>query len=155
MVAFKNRYLLMEVFLDPDKDLLGERSPINLTQLNLSEAIRESIRLNFGECGLGSSQGSFQVKYVNPITKVFIVRVSREDYRHVWSAMTMVRSVGNCRAVLNLLDLCGCIRACRETALKCEEAKFEQRKLMSKTNLTDEEIQRMNLCLERIKLLEN
>ncbi|KAA8520586.1 hypothetical protein F0562_014842 [Nyssa sinensis] len=29
-------------------------------------AIKDNILVNFGECGLASSLGSFQVKYVNP-----------------------------------------------------------------------------------------
>ncbi|KAG7569154.1 hypothetical protein ISN45_Aa04g019080, partial [Arabidopsis thaliana x Arabidopsis arenosa] len=33
----------MEVFLDPDKDLLGEETPVILTHFNLSKAIRETV----------------------------------------------------------------------------------------------------------------
>ncbi|CAH8251159.1 unnamed protein product [Arabidopsis lyrata] len=151
MVGFKNRYMLMEVFLDPDKDLLGEGTPIILTQFNLSKAIKDSILVNFGECGLGSSLGSFQVKYVNPITKLCIVRSSREEHRQVWSAITLVKSIGNCPVILNLLDISGCIRACKDTALKCDKEKFEQ----CSKSLSEEEIRQMNNCLEKIKLLEN
>ena len=49
----------MEVFLDPNKDL-GTDDPIIITHLNVSKAIKESLLANFGECGLGSSIGSFQ-----------------------------------------------------------------------------------------------
>lgn len=59
MVGFKNRYLVMEIFLDPNKDLAIE-DPIIVTQLNVTKAIKESILLNFGECGLASSLVSFQ-----------------------------------------------------------------------------------------------
>lgn len=59
MVGFKNRYMVMEVFLDPDKDLAAPE-PITITQFNLSKAIKDSILLNFGECGLASSVNSFQ-----------------------------------------------------------------------------------------------
>ncbi|ESQ52061.1 hypothetical protein EUTSA_v10017414mg [Eutrema salsugineum] len=128
MVGFKNRYILIEVFLDPDKDLLGEGTPIILTKFNLSEAIKDSILVNFGECGLGSSLGSLEVKYVNPITKLCIVRSSRDDHRQVWSAMTLVRSIGNCPVILNLLYISGCIRACKATTLLCDKKKFEQQR---------------------------
>lgn len=59
MVGFKNRYMLVEVFLDPNKDFLVDE-PIIITQFNLSKAIKDSIQANFGECGLASSQNSFQ-----------------------------------------------------------------------------------------------
>lgn len=47
------------------------------------------------------------VKYVNPITKICIFRTSREAYQKVWAAITMVRNIGNCPVVFNLLDLSG------------------------------------------------
>jgi len=137
-VGFKNRYMVVEVFLDPNRELVGD-DPIIITQFNVSKAIKDSILVNFGECGLASSLGSFQgkvpmsqvfvflriqflvmssnlsvklwcfcvVKYVNPITKVCIIRASREEYQKVWSAITMVRSIGNCPVLFNLLDLSG------------------------------------------------
>ena len=137
MVGFKNRYMIVEVFLDPNRDLAAQ-DPIIITQFNVSKAIKDSILVNFGECGLASSLGSFQgnyhiaayyyfafspvyafqynyhstcglcvVKYVNPITKLCIIRASREEYQKVWSAITMVRSIGNCPVLCNLLDLSG------------------------------------------------
>lgn len=47
------------------------------------------------------------VKYVNRITKVCIIRVSRDEHQKIWSAITMVRSIGGCPVVFNLLDLSG------------------------------------------------
>ena len=52
----------MEVFLDPNRDLAVD-DPIIITQFNVSKAIKDSILVNFGECGLASSFGSFQGKY--------------------------------------------------------------------------------------------
>ncbi|KAJ0617758.1 putative ribonuclease P [Helianthus annuus] len=106
MVGFKNRYMVMEVFIDPNKDI-SKDDPIILSQHNISKAIKDSILVNFGECGLASSLVSFQVKYVNHITKVCIIRASRDEHQKVWAAITMVRSVGNCPVVFNLLDLSG------------------------------------------------
>ncbi|CAJ1967896.1 unnamed protein product [Sphenostylis stenocarpa] len=105
MVAFRNRYMVMEVFLNPNREKVGDHSVI-ITQFNVSKAVRDSILENFGECGLASSlDHSKVVKYVNPITKVCIIRVSREEYQKVWSAITMVTNIGNCPVVFNLLDL--------------------------------------------------
>ncbi|KAK4433221.1 putative ribonuclease P/MRP protein subunit POP5 [Sesamum alatum] len=154
MVGFKNRYLVMEVFVDPNKDFSLDE-PVIITQFNLSKAIKDSILTNFGECGLASSTNSFQVKYVNPITKVCIFRTSREEYQKVWAAITMVRSIGNCPVVFNLLDLSGSIKACKKAALKCDESKFEQYKLSAGERLPADADQRMQNCLEKIKALEH
>ena len=57
MVHFKNRYMVMEVFIDASR---GEADPVILTQFNITKVIRDSIQLNFGECGLAASLGSLQ-----------------------------------------------------------------------------------------------
>ncbi|KAG5052699.1 hypothetical protein AAZX31_02G207100 [Glycine max] len=154
MVGFRNRYMVMEVFLNPNRDKGGDDSVI-VTQFNVSKAVRDSILVNFGECGLASSLGSFQVKYVNPITNVCIIRASREQYQKVWSAITMVTNIGNCPVMFNLLDLSGSIRACKNAALKCEESKFEQYKLMLGDRFSSDHTHRMNTYLDRIKVLEH
>lgn len=62
MVGFKNRYLVMEVYLDPNKTTASDE-PIVITQFNLTKAIRDVILTNFGECGLASSANSFQGEF--------------------------------------------------------------------------------------------
>ena len=59
MVGFKNRYMVVEVNLNPNRDLATD-DPIILTQYNVMKAIRDSILVNFGECGLAASVGSLQ-----------------------------------------------------------------------------------------------
>ncbi|XP_065873159.1 probable ribonuclease P/MRP protein subunit POP5 [Euphorbia lathyris] len=154
MVGFKNRYMVMEAFVDPNRDLIGDDTVI-ITQYNVSKAIKDSILVNYGECGLASSLGSFQVKYVNPITKLCVIRASREEYQKVWSATTMVRSIGNCSVIFNLLDLSGNMKACRRAALKCDEAKFEEYKLAVGERLSADVAQHMLNCIEKIKILEH
>lgn len=61
MVGFKNRYMTVEVILDPNKELV-KNDPVIITPYNVTKAIKESILVNFGECGLASSLGSFQGK---------------------------------------------------------------------------------------------
>ncbi|EPS70583.1 hypothetical protein M569_04177, partial [Genlisea aurea] len=153
MVGFKNRYLVMEVFIDPNKEF-SLKEPIIITQSNLTKAIKDSILANFGECGLSSSLYSLQVKYANPITKICIIRTSREDHQKVWASVTMIRSIGNCPVVFNLLHLSGCIRACKVAVSKCDEMKFEQYKLSAGDSLPADAPQRMQNFVEKIKFLE-
>ncbi|KAG6424088.1 hypothetical protein SASPL_114500 [Salvia splendens] len=171
MVGFKNRYLIMGVFLDPNKEFSVDE-PIRITSKNLWEAIVKSILVNFGECGLASATNSSKVKYVNPTTKHVIVRTSREDYQKVWAAITMIKSVGHCAVVFNLLDLIsksylfvffkyqpafcsGSIKACKTAALKLEELKFEQYKLSAGDRLTADAHKEMQNCLATLELLEH
>ncbi|XP_051216584.1 probable ribonuclease P/MRP protein subunit POP5 [Lolium perenne] len=152
MVHFKNRYMVMEVFIDVGR---GEVDPVILTQFNITKVIRDSIQLNFGECGLAASLGSLQVKYVNPLTKLCVIRVSREDHQKVWAAITMVRSIGKIPVSFNLLDVSGTIRASKKTALECEEAKFEQYKLSAGDRITPEIIESVKNCLDKLRGLDS
>lgn len=139
--------------MDPNKDI-SKDDPIILSQHNISKAIKDSILVNFGECGLASSLGSLQVKYVNPLTKVCIIRASRDEHQKVWAAITMVRSLGNCPVVFNLLDLSGNIKACKSAALKIEGSKFEHFKTVFGDPRT-EDVNKHMQNLERIKMLEH
>ena len=49
----------------------------------------------------------------------------------------------------------GSINACKKAALKCDELKFEQYKLMAQVQTTDDILQQMQNCLEKIKVLEH
>ncbi|MCO5555924.1 hypothetical protein L7F22_009468 [Adiantum nelumboides] len=97
MVVVKNRYLVMEVLCE------GE-GPV-LTQSSINNAVRDSVLHNFGEFGLAASLPSLQVKYVNPATKLCVIRCSRAEYEKIWCAITFITSIGNCPLFFNLLDL--------------------------------------------------
>ncbi|MED6168601.1 hypothetical protein PIB30_013096 [Stylosanthes scabra] len=138
MGGFKNRYMIMEVFLNPNRENLGG-TPLIITQFNVTKAIKDSILVNFGVCGLATAMGSFEIRYVNPITNLCIIRASTEDYEKVWSAITMVKSIAHVPVIFNLLDITGSKRSCQNLALKCETSKFEQYKLTVGDQLKDDE----------------
>lgn len=49
--------MVVEIFIDAGR---GEQDPVILTQFNITKVIKDSIQLNFGECGLAGSLGSLQ-----------------------------------------------------------------------------------------------
>lgn len=77
MVGFKNRYMVMEVFLDPNKDFSVDE-PIIITQSNLSKAIEDSILTNFGQCGLASY--SFKGKVITLLVCISLSVVGIENF---------------------------------------------------------------------------
>jgi ribonuclease P/MRP protein subunit POP5 len=56
----------MEVIVDPNRET-GDAEPVVLSSFNVTKAIKDSIQLNFGECGLASSLISFQGMYLFPV----------------------------------------------------------------------------------------
>ncbi|KAL9374611.1 hypothetical protein Peur_031490 [Populus x canadensis] len=67
----------------------------------------------------------------------------------------MVRRIGNCPVLFNLLDLSGSIKACKVAALKCDEMEFEHYKLAAGAPLSTDVNQHMQNCLEKINILEH
>uniref|UniRef100_A0A0E0PJW1 PdxS/SNZ N-terminal domain-containing protein n=1 Tax=Oryza rufipogon TaxID=4529 RepID=A0A0E0PJW1_ORYRU len=124
-----NRYMVMEAFIDTAGK--GQSDPLILTQLNSTKAIRDSIQINFGECGLAACLGSLQ------------------DHQKVWAAITMVRSIGKIPVSFNLRDVSGSIRACKKAALECEEAKFEYYKLAAGDRITPKFVETMESCFNK------
>lgn len=49
----------------------------------------------------------------------------------------------------------GSIKACKKAALKCDELKFEQYKLIVGARLSADATQQMQNCLDKIKFLEH
>ena len=47
------------------------------------------------------------VKYFNMMTRVAIVRCSRDHYRDLWSAMTLLRVINNITTVISVLHVAG------------------------------------------------
>lgn len=153
MVAYKNRYLVFEIFLDPNRES-GNEDEVALNRLSITKAIKDSLLVNFGEHGLGSCVGYLDVKYSNPITKLCIVRCLRKDYQKIWCAITLITSIEECSAFFNLLDLSGSIRACKNYALKYDKAKFEQYKLMRGDNLSELILTLVDNCFRQLEILE-
>lgn len=49
----------------------------------------------------------------------------------------------------------GSIKACKKVALKCDEVKFDQYKLVVGSNLSTQDTQKMQFYLDKIKGLEH
>eukprot|EP00252_Welwitschia_mirabilis_P014012 TRINITY_DN31024_c0_g1_i1.p1 TRINITY_DN31024_c0_g1~~TRINITY_DN31024_c0_g1_i1.p1 ORF type:complete len:154 (-),score=21.67 TRINITY_DN31024_c0_g1_i1:67-528(-) len=152
MVNFQSRYLVFEVFINPEKQ--SENRTVVLTQKSIQSAIKDSLRHNFGEHGLATSLANLNVKYWNPITKLCIVRCSRQDYSRIWSAITLISAIEQHPVVFNLLDLNGNINGCRKYALKYDKAKFELYKLVKKNQVPKEITFQVCNLFEKIKMLE-
>ncbi|KAK3246965.1 hypothetical protein CYMTET_43521 [Cymbomonas tetramitiformis] len=112
MVRFKNRYLLLEVVWKDGK------SDSTVGEDQLLSAFRESLGLNFGDVGRGVAAQSLQVKYFNPLTNLCIIRCSRDSYRQVWCAITLISEIRKRTVMLRMIHLGGSVRTCQTSALK-------------------------------------
>lgn len=106
MVVQKRRFLLFEA--------LFETAPRTGTILeeHLLTVIREALAVNWGD--LGEAQAHMRMVYWSEAVNLGIVRCSREAAEHVWSAITMVTSVGNRPVQFRVHRIGGTIRAIQD-----------------------------------------
>ncbi|KAF3915112.1 hypothetical protein ABW20_dc0100877 [Dactylellina cionopaga] len=132
MVRVKQRYLLFTILYPsvpaagtssttlPQSMTFHQPSPPNLTRTSLAAIIRNSISHNFGDWGIGQA-GGFAVKYFSPVTSTGILRITRENYRTLWAALTYVRELYGQPAVIKIIRVSGTIRKAELEAVKLAE----------------------------------
>ncbi|GAA5908409.1 hypothetical protein JCM5296_005924 [Sporobolomyces johnsonii] len=129
MVRFKHRYLLVHLVFpasipsNPISSLDCPPSPPTPPPPSLSESalislLRDSLTVNFGDLGAGEVGGTFTIKYLSPSTSTLILRVSREHYRTLWAALTLLRRVGGHEVVARVVHASGTIRKTQHAAIK-------------------------------------
>ncbi|KAF3193717.1 hypothetical protein TWF225_009267 [Orbilia oligospora] len=135
MVRVKQRYLLFTILYPsgpqstsnnttsskPTQSMIFHSpSPQNLTRTTLASIIRSSISTNFGDWGIGQC-GSFAVKYFSSATSTGILRITRDNYRTLWAALTYIRELCGQPAVIKVVRISGTIRKAELEAVKLAE----------------------------------
>lgn len=146
MVRIKNRYLLFNVLYPnpptnagPISEPSTAPSPLeflrptnrDITARELATVIRQQIEQQFGDYG-GGLAGSLAVKHFSPETSTGIVRVSREHYRIVWAALTLIRELKGQDVVIRVVRVSGTIKKAEKEAIaraKGDIARFTGGKL--------------------------
>ncbi|KUI54817.1 hypothetical protein VP1G_02187 [Cytospora mali] len=104
MVRIKERYLLVNIIYP---EAAKDRSKSNLPDLlfynqpttnscngrTIHQAIKAEVASLFGDYGAGAVERSLRVKYLSNATSTCILQCSREHYRLVWAALTMMNCV--------------------------------------------------------------
>ncbi|EPS40196.1 hypothetical protein H072_6005 [Dactylellina haptotyla CBS 200.50] len=131
MVRVKQRYILFSILYPvppngsvsspiPQSMAFHQPSPTALTRTSLATIIRHSIAHNFGDLGMGQA-GGFAVKYFSQATSTGILRITRENFRILWAALTFVRELYGQPAVIKVVRVSGTIRKAEKEALKLAE----------------------------------
>ena len=108
MVRVKWRYVLMKIITDRSNGLNGS----TLTQANIYEAIRKSIRAVHGDYGLAVLQKSLKIKYINVQTATVLVRCYRAQCSKLLQAIALVKRIADLDAFFSTVHVSGTIRTC-------------------------------------------
>ncbi|BGO96039.1 hypothetical protein NBRC10512_002457 [Rhodotorula toruloides] len=132
MVRFKHRYLLLHLLFPAAVDLDALRSdidadqppsaestfsPPHLSESSLISLLRDSLSVSFGDIGAGEVGGTFSIKYLSPSTSTVIIRISREHFRTLWAALTLLRKVGGQECIARVVHVSGTIRKTQHAAI--------------------------------------
>ncbi|KAJ4389837.1 RNA-binding protein pop5 [Gnomoniopsis smithogilvyi] len=104
MVRIKERYLLVNIIYpeasrDQSKNSISDILVYNQPTVDtfngrtFTRAIKNEITNLFGDYGAGAVERTLRVKYQSNATSTCIIQCSREHYRLVWAALTMINRV--------------------------------------------------------------
>jgi RNase P/RNase MRP subunit POP5 len=111
MVKFKSRYILLECLYEEDKVRTVEAS-------KWLKLIRTEVESLFGDVGLGKLSKNLQVKYVNNMTNMMIIRVGKDYLKMLWTVLTMVNNIDGEKIKLHIVGVSGTIKKCELKAKK-------------------------------------
>ncbi|CAK7266495.1 RNA-binding protein pop5 [Sporothrix epigloea] len=136
MVRIKERYLLVNILYPRDdttpvtgsdgKDIpefvaIRRATQSDLTRQLLVRGIKAEAQALFGDCGAGAIERTLSVKYFSLPTSTFILRITRDHLRYLWTALTFMRSVPvrNGRpCIFRVARVGGTIRKVEEEAIR-------------------------------------
>ncbi|KAK9471348.1 ribonuclease P/MRP protein subunit [Dipodascopsis tothii] len=102
------RYLQLHGQPSPSHYINESQAVINANAI--LKAVQSSIKFTYGDTGLGLIKSSLQVKYFSNATSSGVIRVSRDQYRKVWSAITMIRELCGVGCAISVRHASGTIK---------------------------------------------
>lgn len=140
MVRIKNRYILFNILYPaaptgsaPLSEPTTAPSALeflrptsrDITNSTLAAIIRENIALQSGDYGSGVA-ASLAVKHFSPDTSTGILRVSREHYRIVWAALTLIRELKGQDVVVRVVRISGTMKKAEKEAIRRAKGDIER-----------------------------
>ncbi|GME69292.1 unnamed protein product [[Candida] boidinii] len=134
MVRLKTRYILFEVVypeLNGDGEegsewyktrsnsiiALHKQSPPAINAKIIILAIRKSLQLNYGDLGSGCDGMSLVLKYFSNRTSTGIIRVLRESYMKICSAICLINELNGYKVIIRCVNLSGSIKKCEDKSI--------------------------------------
>ncbi|KAJ1951338.1 RNA-binding protein pop5 [Linderina macrospora] len=125
MVRFKHRYLCFEIQFHPAAEQTpghqrtGQKQPV-LTSKAVLHMIKDQMQVNFGDSGAGHIVSGTQVKYFSSRTNMCILKVPRDHYQMIWSALTLTTHISRAPCMIRMWHVSGTIKKCQQAAIKVD-----------------------------------
>ncbi|KAL1879766.1 RNA-binding protein pop5 [Diaporthe australafricana] len=134
MVRIKERYLLVNIVYPeaaqgqakanlPDLLVYNQPTANTCNGRLIQYAIKAQVTDLFGDYGAGAVERSLRVKYLSNATSTCIIQCSREHYRLVWAALTMMKHVPTKQGpglpcIFRVVRVSGTIKKVEEEAIR-------------------------------------
>jgi RNase P/RNase MRP subunit POP5 len=115
MVKFKSRYFLIENLFEEDK--IRTIEPQKMLKI-----LRTEVEQYFGDIGVGKLNKNLQVKYVNNMTNLMIIRVGKEYCKLVTTVLNLINQIEGDKIRLHILAISGTIKKCEIKAKRFLES---------------------------------
>lgn len=113
MVKYKSRYILTEIVGINSK---GVHTAYRFKPEVISDKILKECLFFFGDNGLGKLKKNFQVKYVNEITNLVIIRIGRDELKLLHSILSLLSEIDNKTIKARIIHVSGTIKKIEEKA---------------------------------------
>ena len=134
MVRKKSRYLVAKIQYNDNK------IDLNLDQDMIRNAIRNTVKELFGEYGMATfTQGMF-VKYCNPYTGIFFLRVERDYHCHIRTCVSFIKELRQRLCVLSCIHVTGTLKSAERFLLDYNTKKMQVMYDRCKTPLEKQKI---------------
>ena len=104
----------------------GSTALAGATTRSLLDAVKEAILSLHGDYGLACVQHSLNIKYLNAVTRVLILRCPRNHHKAVWAALTTITSLKKVPCAAHVLHVGGTIRSCQRALVKHNQVKLKE-----------------------------
>ncbi|KAI3402222.1 hypothetical protein diail_151 [Diaporthe ilicicola] len=156
MVRIKERYLLVDIVYPeaaqgqakaglPDLLVYNQPTANACNSRSIQYAIKAQITGLFGDYGAGAVERSLRVKYLSNATSTCILQCSREHYRLVWAALTLMKHVPTKQGpglpcIFQVVRVSGTIKKVEEEAIR----RAKQLILAAKNEMAGKETNALN-----------
>lgn len=104
----------------------GNTALAGATPRSILDVVKEAILSLHGDYGLASVQQSLNIKYLNAVTRVMIMRCPRDHHKGVWSALTTITCLNKIPCAAHVIHVGGTIRSCQRALVKHNQLKLKE-----------------------------
>ena len=106
MVRVKYRHIIGQIIVDNFN--LSKQEDLNSKELLAS--IKDKINVLFGEIGNGCISTNLTLKYYDPLSRIFVLRILRDSVKDVWFTMTLMTDIKKVQCCIRCLNVSSCER---------------------------------------------